>query len=280
MSIFEAVIQGVIQGLTEFLPVSSSGHLSLYQHFSGSSGEGSLFFSALLHMGTLVAVFIVFRRRILEMMRESLIMVKDIFTGKFSFKGLSAGGRGVIMMIVSLLMLLPFYIFRDTFESISEDSDIIIEGICFIYTSVLMFLTDRYSDGRKKMGDITVGNAVAVGLFQGLALLPGISRSGSTVAGGTFCGFDRDTAVEYSFILGIPAILGGCLLEGKKAVETGTVMNTDPLCLAAGAVTAAAVGVLAIGFVKLISGGRKFKVFGIYTLVLGIVSVILGTIGR
>ena len=279
MSILSAVIQGIIQGLTEFLPVSSSGHLSLYQHFRGQSGEGSLLFSAVLHMGTLIAVFVVFRERILDMIKEAFLIIKNIFTGRFSFKDLSPSGRGVIMITVSLLMLLPFYIFRGFFESVSEDSDIIIEGICFIYTSILLFMTDRCKNTNKTMGDITFKNAVTVGVFQGLALLPGISRSGSTIAGGTFCGFDRDTAVEYSFILGIPAILGGCFLEGKKAIETGAAMNTDPICIAVGLVTAAVVGVLAIRLVRLISKGRKFRIFGVYTLVLGVVSIVMGAAG-
>ena len=276
MSILSAVIQGIIQGLTEFLPVSSSGHLSLYQHFSGQSGEGSLLFSAVLHMGTLIAVFIVFRERIFQMTRETALILKNIFTGRFSYRSLSANGRGVVMIVLSLLMLLPFYIFRDIFESVSEDSDIIVEGICFIYTAALLFMTDRCDNNHRTMGDITPGNAVTVGLFQGLALLPGISRSGSTIAGGTFCGFDRDTAVEYSFILGIPAILGGCLLEGKKALETGTAMNTDPICTVVGFATSAIVGVLAIRLVKLISKGRKFKIFGVYTLILGVGTIITG----
>ena len=278
MSILKAVISGIIQGLTEFLPVSSSGHLSLWQHFSGTRGEGGLLFSAVLHMGTLIAVFVVYRWRILEMTREALRMVKDIFTGKFSFRELTAGGRGVVMIIVSLLMLLPFYIFRDVFECVSGDDDIIIEGICFIYTSMLLFMTDRCEKTYKTMGDITVKNAVIVGLFQGAALLPGVSRSGSTIAGGTFCSFDRETAVEYSFILGIPAILGGCILEGKKAVESGAAADTDPVCMAVGFLTAAAVGVLAIRMVRLISKGRKFRIFGVYTLIVGAAAIAAGVL--
>ena len=278
MSITEAIIQGVIQGLTEFLPVSSSGHLSLYQHFTGNSGEGSLLFSAVLHMGTLLAVFTAFHSLIWDMVKEFLQMIKKIFTGKFRFKELSAEGRGVIMMMISLLMLFPFYIFRDVFENVAQDNDIIIEGICFIYTSVILFMTDKYSDGSKKLGDVTVKNAVTVGLFQGLALLPGISRSGSTIAGGTFCGFDRKTAVEYSFILGIPAILGGSILEGKQALTSG--VEIEPLNFAVGMVTAAVVGIMAIKLVNIIAAGSRFRIFGVYTLLLGISAVGMGIYER
>ena len=206
MNIFEAIMQGIIQGLTEFLPVSSSGHLSLYQHFTGNSGEGALLFSAVLHLGTLVAVFTAFRKTIWELIKELGFMIKDIFTGKFKWKEMNPPRRAIIMMIISLLMLIPFYIFKDFFEGVSEDSDIIVEGICFLYTATILFLSDRCVKGNKKFGDITVKNAVTVGAFQGVALLPGVSRSGSTISGGLFCGFERETAVQYSFILGIPAI--------------------------------------------------------------------------
>ena len=151
MSILEAIIQGIIQGLTEFLPVSSSGHLSLYQHFTGNSGEGALLFSAILHLGTLVAVFVAFRKTIWEMLKELVFMVRDIFTGKFKWSEMNGPRRAIIMMIISLLMLIPFYIFKDFFAGISEDSDISIEGLCFLYTSVILFISDRCVKGSKSL---------------------------------------------------------------------------------------------------------------------------------
>lgn len=108
MNIFEAIMQGIIQGLTEFLPVSSSGHLSLYQHFTGNSGEGALLFSAVLHLGTLVAVFTAFRKTIWELIKELGFMIKDIFTGKFKWKEMNPPRRAIIMMIISHLMLILF----------------------------------------------------------------------------------------------------------------------------------------------------------------------------
>lgn len=275
MSIFEAVMQGIIQGLTEFLPVSSSGHLSLYQHFTGNSGEGALLFSAVLHLGTLVAVFAAFRRTIWELIKELGFMIKDIFTGKFRWKEMNGPRRAIIMMIISLLMLIPFYIFKDFFEGISEDSDIVVEGICFLYTSVILFMSDRCVKGSKKFENITVKNAVTVGAFQGVALLPGVSRSGSTISSGLFCGFERETAVQYSFILGIPAILGGCLLQVKDAVEQKA-MEIDFVNFAVGFVISAIVGVCAIKMVNWLVKSDKFKIFAIYTLILGIAVTAVG----
>ena len=275
MNIFEAIMQGIIQGLTEFLPVSSSGHLSLYQHFTGNSGEGALLFSAVLHLGTLVAVFTAFRKTIWEIIKELGFMIKDIFTGKFKWKEMNPPRRAIIMMIISLLMLIPFYIFKDFFEGVSEDSDIIVEGICFLYTATILFLSDRCVKGNKKFGDITVKNAVTVGAFQGVALLPGVSRSGSTISGGLFCGFERETAVQYSFILGIPAILGGCLLQVKDAVDQKA-MDIEPLNFAVGFIVSAIVGICAIKMVNWLVKSDKFKIFAVYTLILGVVVIGIG----
>lgn len=275
MNIFEAIMQGIIQGLTEFLPVSSSGHLSLYQHFTGNSGEGALLFSAVLHLGTLVAVFTAFRKTIWELIKELGFMIKDIFTGKFKWKEMNPPRRAIIMMIISLLMLIPFYIFKDFFEGVSEDSDIIVEGICFLYTATILFLSDRCVKGNKKFGDITVKNAVTVGAFQGVALLPGVSRSGSTISGGLFCGFERETSVQYSFILGIPAILGGCLLQVKDAVDQKA-MDIEPLNFAVGFIVSAIVGICAIKMVNWLVKSDKFKIFAVYTLILGVVVIGIG----
>ena len=271
MNIFEAIMQG----LTEFLPVSSSGHLSLYQHFTGNSGEGALLFSAVLHLGTLVAVFTAFRKTIWELIKELGFMIKDIFTGKFKWKEMNPPRRAIIMMIISLLMLIPFYIFKDFFEGVSEDSDIIVEGICFLYTATILFFSDRCVKGNKKFGDITVKNAVTVGAFQGVALLPGVSRSGSTISGGLFCGFERETAVQYSFILGIPAILGGCLLQVKDAVDQKA-MDIEPLNFAVGFIVSAIVGICAIKMVNWLVKSDKFKIFAVYTLILGVVVIGIG----
>jgi undecaprenyl-diphosphatase len=262
MDIIQAIIQGIIQGLTEFLPVSSSGHLSLYQHFTGNSGESSFMLSMILHLGTLLAIFIAFRKTIWDLLR---------------FKEM----RFLGMMIISLALLVPFYFFKDFIEKFSTDDDILVEGFCFLYTSALLFLADRWGNGHKQKKDITVKNALTVGFFQGIALMPGISRSGSTICGGLFSGFDRKLAVEYSFILGIPTILGGCLTElldfGK---ESPPLVKADILPCIIGFFVALFVGLLSIKMVNWLIKSDKFKIFSIYTGILGIVTITLGLLGR
>ena len=156
MGIINAIFQAIIQGLTEFLPVSSSGHLSLYQHFTGNSGEGALFFSAILHLGTLVAVFVAFRKTIWDMIKELGVMIKDIFTGKFTLKNMNPPRRMIVMIIVSCFCLVPFLPFKGWFEGIAEDSSIFAEGLCFLYTSAILFMSDRCVKGRTFSGSCTV----------------------------------------------------------------------------------------------------------------------------
>ncbi len=275
MSMLETIIQAVIQGLTEFLPVSSSGHLSLYQHFTGNSGEGALMFSAVLHLGTLVAVFVAFRKLIIDLIFEFFRLCKDLFTKKFIWEEMNPERRMIIMIVISTFMLVPFMFFKSWFEGIAEDSSILAEGICFLYTAAILFLSDKCIKGKKTKGDITAKDAATVGFFQGIALLPGVSRSGSTISSGLFCGFDRSTAVAYSFVLGIPAILGGCLLEIIDAVKENEASVGIGNC-AVGFIVAAVVGICAIKMVDWLVKSDKFKIFSIYTGALGIIVIFIG----
>lgn len=274
MNLFDVIIQAVIQGLTEFLPVSSSGHLSVIQHITGYSGETALVLMIVLHLGTLVAVCAAFWKTIWEMIKEFFFTIRDIFTGKFSWKNMNGIRRMMFMVIIATLILVPVYLFKDFFTARQGDGDIVFEGIAFVFTSVLLFLSDKYSDGNKEGEDMKVSDAVTVGLFQCVALFPGVSRSGSTTAAGLFCGLDKNTAVSFAFILGIPAILGGSVLEIGDAVKSDMELNW--LLLGVGFVVSAAVGFLAIKLVKWLLDKDRFMIFGAYTLIIGIVCILGG----
>lgn len=277
MKLIDAIIQAIVQGLSEFLPISSSGHLSILQHYM-KVGEEALLFSVILHLGTLVAVFAAFRSEIRTLIIEFGRMTRDIFTGKFKWSAMNGERRMIIMMIITISMLIPFYIFKDFFETISTDDDIIAEGFCFLYTSAILFIADRWGEGKKGLEDITVKNAVTVGLFQGVALLPGVSRSGSTISGGIFSGFTRELAIRYSFIMGIPVIMAGALSQIKDAASEG--LQIEILPYAVGFIVAAITGMGAIKLVQWLMKSNKFKIFAIYTLVLGILVVTAGIIER
>lgn len=268
MGIFDAIIQGIIQGLTEFLPVSSSGHLALYQHYFGESESSGLFFSAILHLGTLLATFIAFRKDIIALLKEAGSMIADLFKGKLFKTKMNPERRMIVMLIISCLVLVPCIPLKDTVEMVSTTYMIAL-GCLFLYTSFILFLSDKCVKGTKTAGDITWKNALTVGIFQAIALFPGVSRSGSTISGGLFSGFTRDTAVKYSFILGMPTILAGCLLEFKDAISESEQFGSV-LPYIVGFAVSAVVGICAIKMVNWIVKSNKFTIFSIYTLLLGL----------
>lgn len=281
MTILQGIVQAIVQGLTEFLPVSSSGHLSLLQHFFGISGESSLLFSVILHFGTLVAVFIAFRELIWELILEVISMFKDLFTGKFSFKRdkVSPNRWYIFMLFISLVPLLFFYQLSGLYERIATDNDIIAEGVCFLVTAILLYFTDKVVKGHKGKKDINLKDALIIGTMQGIAPLPGVSRSGSTIATGIFCGLSMETAVGFSFIMGIPPILAGGLLELKDAIKApDTDIGGSMMVMIVGFIVAAVVGLLAIRFVKWLAASNRFRIFAYYTCILGIVTILLGII--
>ncbi len=274
MDYINVIIQAVVQGLTEFLPVSSSGHLSVVQHITGISGEEASIMMIVLHLGTLVAVFAAFWKTIWGMIKEFFLTIKDIFTGKFSWKNMNSNRRMMFMVILATLLLVPFYLFEEFFTGRSGDGDIVFEGVAFIFTAMLLFLSDKCSNGAKLGEDMKVKDGITVGLFQCVALFPGVSRSGSTTAAGLFCGLEKQTAITFAFILGIPAILGGSVLELGDALQSD--MQLDWVALGIGFVVAAIVGFLAIKLVSWLIKKDRFKIFGIYTLILGLACVAAG----
>ncbi|MBR1529264.1 MAG: undecaprenyl-diphosphate phosphatase [Oscillospiraceae bacterium] len=281
MTVLDAILQGIIQGLTEFLPVSSSGHLMLYAHITGNAdSENNFLFSAFLHLGTLLATCIAFKDTVAALFKECIAMLKDLFTGKLIKAGLGSPERRMIyMLIISLAVLVPFYFIRDFIEGVAAKY-LIALGCFFLYTSFILFMSDKCKDGRKTPATMTWKEALIIGLFQAVALLPGVSRSGSTICGALFVGTDRDTAVKYSFMLGIPTILAGCLVSIKDAVDANALpMNEIPMYLL-GFVVAAVVGIAAIKLVDLLVKNNKFKYFAVYTLILGLVVIGFGVFGR
>jgi len=282
------LIQAVIQGLTEFLPVSSSGHLSVVQHFF-DVGEAGLTLSIFLHFGTLIAVLVAFRGAVGGMIKEFFLSIADIFTLKFTRKEYRFFGKDInddrrmlFMVILGTLLLIPVVFIKDFFTAPMNDSDIIFEGAAFIFTATLLFMADSCVKGIKTPKEMQVKDALLVGFFQIIALFPGVSRSGSTISAGLFGGLSRKTAVTFSFMLGIPAILGACLLEVRELSRDGglelSALTNDYswVVLGMGLVVSMIVGLLAIKLVKLLIKKQKFKIFAIYTLTIGVLCIAWG----
>ncbi len=275
MSIFDAVIQGIIQGLTEFLPVSSSGHLSLYQHFTENSGEAAGIYSILLHLGTLLAVMIAFWKDILDMIKEFFSMAKEIVTGKFDKENMTGSRRMIFLLIISLVPLCFFYFISDFYNSLSTDNDIIVEGLCFLLTAVLLIVSGKcVKTGGATAENMSWKQALGMGIMQGIAPLPGLSRSGSTISTGLILGVSREQAVAFSFIMGVPAVLAANILEVPAAISGEVEINWFAAII--GMVVSLIVGIGAIKTVKLLVKNDKFTKFAWYLIPLGVIIVAIG----
>ena len=276
MKLLYSIILGIIQGLGEFLPISSSGHLALAQELLGLEvAENNLAFNVLLHLGTLLAVFIIYYKDIWEMVKAFFSLLNKVFHGNFKLSEYTVHERFVILLLIAVIPLVPAALLSDYVELISSMP--IVVGAILILNGFLLFFSDKFAKGDKAMEDATPMNALAVGLCQVVAILPGLSRSGSTITGGLTQGFSRPLAVKFSFILSIPAILGAAVLELPDLVKEtaqGGVSGTLWLSYLAGALAAMLVGILAIKLVSWISEHATFKGFSYYCFTVGTVAIV------
>lgn len=251
MSILQAIILGIVQGLCEFLPISSSGHLTLFQTIFGIQ-EGTMFFDAMLHIGTLIAVFFYFRKTIWAMIRRPF--------SKFPMFVLLAT---IPTIIVTLLL-------NDKLEAILGGQFL---GIGFLITATLLTISSVIPVGDKTIKTMTWFDAIVMGLMQSLAIFPGVSRSGSTISGGLFVGLNRNFAAEFSFMMSIPAILGSAVFSFAKLPKTG-LGDTSVATIIIGTFCAMVAGFFAIRVMMNIIRKGKLTYFAIYCAILGILVLI------
>jgi len=262
MSVFEALILGVVQGATEFLPVSSSGHLVLLRKLFGID-EPAMLYDAAVHGGTLIAVLVVLRQDILNILRRV-------------FQPMT-----LYLIIATIPVVIAALVFEDQIEEAYATGTVL--GFTFLVTSALLFSSDKLykrSAGptvqpARFQGEMTFKDALFIGLFQAAAILPGISRSGSTISAGLFRRFDRDFAARFAFLLSIPAIMGALVFQAKEIV-TGEASPSaiGLLPIAVGTISACIVAFFAIRFAMKMVRERSLKCFAVYTGVLGILILI------
>jgi len=273
MNSLEAIILGILQGLTEFLPVSSSGHLVLFQHLFGLK-EAELFFDVCVHLGTLVAVIIVFRHEIIKII-SALLQLVALGGQKEKFLQKMESEPELKMAVLIVIGSIPTAILGLLFASIADRlfSSTLIVGLMLMVTGLLLWLTRKAETHAIAASDghLTTAKAFIIGIVQGLAIIPGISRSGSTISTGLLLGVDRETAARYSFLLSIPAIVGAGLLSLKDGFsQTTPVIWTSLL----GAVTAAIVGYGALkSLLHLVKKGRLY-VFAPYCWLVGLLAIL------
>lgn len=273
MSYFMAIFLGLVQGIAEFLPISSSGHLSLLQHFFGVQNveNDHLFFSVLLHLGTLISVCIVYRKDVVDMIREFCLGVGALFSPKLREKNPPPARRLVLMVILGTLPLLVILPIKGVVEALYTNTVFI--GFALIVTGFVLYLSDQLATGRKTIRNMTVKDALLIGCGQAVAVVPGLSRSGATIASGMTCGLERNFAVRFSFLLSLPAILGANILSLSDAVKAGIDVSMLPKYII-GTVVAAVAGYFAIRLVKELAQKGKFGGFAWYCWGVGILAIV------
>ena len=288
MEILKAFFLGVIQGITEFLPVSSSGHMSVFRHLFGMDAESSGLFAAMLHMGTLVAVILFFYKPIYELFAEFLACFDDIRNKRFTLKlsKMNETRRMLFMFIIScvplLVLLIPIGDGKNLMDAVavfSTDNSILAEGICFMVTGFLILLASTLSLSFKKPKKVTPFTALLIGVAQTFAAcFPGISRSGSTISAGLCCGVSKHSAIRYSFILSVPAVLVSGLVEFKDALEADVIIPVFPLVV--GVIASAVVSLFAIKLLHGLIKNNRFKYFGYYCTTIGLIVTIISIIEK
>ena len=276
MSFFSSFLLGLIQGIAEFLPISSSGHLAIAQNLLGMSDAGTVpeFFDVLLHLGTLVAVFVAYWADIKDMVLEFFRGAGDLIHHSTP-NPVPPARRLILLIILGTLPLFVVLPVKDAVQSLSNSMVFI--GAALIVTGVLLFVSDRVKKGRKNERTATWLDVLIVGLGQAIATMPGISRSGMTITTGCFVGFERKFAVRFSFLLSIPAVLGANILSLADAAKAGINWAEVPVYLV-GVVTAAVVGYLCIRLLRFIADRGKFGAFAYYCWAVGVLTLVLNVI--
>ncbi len=276
MTMMMAIILGLVQGIAEFLPISSSGHLTLLQHFFGLAEPDQLF-NILLHFATLIAVCIYYRYDILEMIFEFFRAVRACFGHPERGRPPLARRLGFLVVIGTLPLLVVVFI-NGFVESLGRYPAFV--SVALIVTGCILFLSDRMGGGRKTARNATVKDALLVGVAQGFATIPGLSRSGCTIAAGMACGFSRRFAVRYSFLLSLPAVLGATLLEihDLSGMDQELLRHMLPIYFV-GMAIACAVGYVAIHIVNRLAEKGRFGAFAYYCWAAGAVSLVLSLTG-
>ncbi len=251
MEILKSILLGLAQGLGEFLPISSSGHLLLLQKAFGLT-EGGLGYSIMLHIATLAAVCVVYRGQIFALLKKP-IQWKTLW-----------------LIAATAVTCAVYLLFDDFFDEMSASGELL--GYCFIITALLLTASEvvrRRLDCTVTCSDMKWWRALVIGAVQGIAILPGISRSGATISGATFCRMRRDEAAEFSFLLSIPAILGGAVMEVPGIIETG-LGDFNLLTVMVGMIVAGVSGYFAVRFMIHMITKKSFVPFIAYTAALGV----------
>ena len=273
MSIWNAIILGLVQGLAEFLPISSSGHLSVLNNLFGmtTAENGHLFFDVLLHFGTLISICIVYWQDIVDMFFEVLGFV-GVGPQAGQKRAHYPAARLFVMIVLSTLPLVLILPIKDMLEGLYYNSIFI--GVMLIFTGFMLYVSDKMVQGGKSEKNMSMLDALLIGVCQCVATIPGLSRSGTTITAGLAVGLKREFAVKFAFLMSLPAVLGANLLSFVDAARDGVDWSCLPAYLV-GTAVAMVSGIGAIYLLKRIARSGRFGGFAYYCWVAGALSIIL-----
>lgn len=273
MSYLTAIFLGFVQGVAEFLPISSSGHLAVLQNVFDlqTAEDGHMFFDVLLHLGTVISIMAVYWKDIKWICTDSLAFVREARLPASEPRYEHPGGRFLLMIIIGTLPLFVILPFHDSLEQLYYNTRFI--AAAFIITGCVLFISDRLPQGRRNERSMHVLDALIIGVCQAIATIPGISRSGSTITAGLATRQSRAYAMKYSLLMSVPAVLGANLLSLIKALKTGVDWDYMPQYIV-GTVVAMAVGYFSIVILQRILAKGKFGKFAYYMWGVGIFSLI------
>jgi undecaprenyl-diphosphatase len=267
MTFLESIILGLAQGLSEFLPISSSGHLALLEYFFGIDEDRVLAFAALLHLGTLFSIFFVYYKELGALLLELCAVFRDIFTRRGPRVNACETRRlGFMIIVATIPTAIIGLLLRDLFSGLYNS--LVAIGVGLLITGFILIFSERAAKGAKDVYGIGFRHAFLIGIMQSVALCPGISRSGSTIAGGLFSGMKREFAVRFAFFISIPSVIGAIILEAPEAFGAGVESAMLP-ALGAGVVVSTLSGFFAIKtMIRVVSKG-KLRYFSFYTWIVG-----------
>ncbi len=275
MSVWEALIMGLVQGLTEFLPVSSSGHLVIFGEILNLQIEDGNAFSVLLHVATFLSVCFIYYKDIIELIKEFFLMIGDIFRGKGNWN--RPYRRMLIMLIIATIPAVVVGLIFKMFNLDAMLSNLLVVGFMLLVTATLMYVVDKCNINRFDAANAKYRSSLIVGLAQACALMPGLSRSGSTITAARAVGYKKEFAIKFSFLMSLPAILGAAVLEGVGLIKDGG-FAIDVLPLAVGFIAAAVSGILAIKFLINLLNKNRFYIFSIYCGIVGLICIVFSLI--
>ena len=278
MTISSAIILGIVQGVAEFLPISSSGHLAVLQNlFDLSAGEDHLFFDVLLHLGTLISICVCYWGDIVAMVREVFIVLRGGRRADGTpVQGHLGAARLFLMIVVGTLPLFLVLPINDKVEELYYITPFI--GAALLLTGCVLFVSDKMAPGTRTERNMRFRDALTIGLCQCVATIPGLSRSGATITAGIATGLDRTFAMKYSFLLSLPAVLGANLLSFIKAIGEESIEASLIPAYLLGMLAAMLSGIAAISLMKLIAKKSKFGWFAYYCWGAGLLTIIFSLI--